>query len=609
MSRAEICLSPQEIFAEYDKGDSYKQSIGKRGITEQGKINERFYVGDQWYGAKCGNNRPLVRRNIIKRIGEFKLSCISAAPLAVNYSAEGIPSGAAENSEEAYISGNGKSGIPDETEITTVMQAVSDYFKITAERVRLDMLKSEALLNCYISGTGILYTYWDSTVKTGLYADNGRTLPVTGDIACEVLNIENVVFGEPNRDDVQSQPYIIISRRRRTDEVIRDAERSNALREDIECIKPDNSRYLSNAGELGEREPEDSGRVTTMTKLYREWNKDGTDWKIMCTEVTENTVVRPPFDIGVSRYPIAKMSWQKRRSCIYGESEITYLIPNQIAINRCLSSAVWGILSTGMPITLVNGDTVTVPVTNEPGQIIKVYGSSEDVAGAIKHVQPPIFQSQYFTNINEMASSTLSDSGANDVVLGNIRPDNASAIIQMREAAMQPLQVYQNSFYDFIEQLARIWIDFWIRLYGKRRLKSVTRDGVKYIPFDGSRYKDLVINARIDVGASTLWSESVVISTLDNLLERKLITFEQYLDRLPTGLVPDITGLKEDLQLSLQTADGIEEPSDEDVLNDFALQQPELFEKYNRLSPEEQAKLMEKIKTVGGDSENAEAEL
>lgn len=604
MKECKICLSPKEIFGEYDIGDSYKQSLGKRGITEQGKINERFYVGDQWYGAKCGNNRPLVRRNIIKRIGEFKMSCISSAPLAVNYSAEGIPSGGAEGNSKF-----GASTIPDEAEITTVMQAISEYFKITAERVRLDMLKSDALLNCYISGTGILYTYWDSTVKTGLYADSGRTLPVTGDIACEVLDIENVVFGEPNRDDVQSQPYIIISRRRHIDEVIRAARRSRIPKEDIESIKPDNSRYLSNSGELGECEPTDSRRVTTMTKFYKEWNEDGTDWKIMCTEVTENTVVRRPFDIGVSRYPLAKMSWQKRRSCIYGESEITYLIPNQIAINRCLSSAVWGILSTGMPITLVNGDTVTVPVTNEPGQIIKVYGSSEDVAGAIKHVQPPIFQSQYFTNINEMASSTLSDSGANDVVLGNIRPDNASAIIQMREAAMQPLQTYQNRFYDFIEQLARIWIDFWISLYGKRRLKSVTRNGVDYIPFDGTRYKNLVINARIDVGASTLWSESVVISTLDNLLERGLITFEQYLDRLPTGLVPDVTGLKEDLHMNEQTQTDGEELSDDAVLNDFALQQPELFDKYSRLSPEEQTAILEKIKSAYNGKEGGEDSL
>lgn len=601
MNGLKIDISPCGIFEEYAVGDSYKQSLGKRGITEQAKINERFFVGDQWHGAKCGSNRPLVRRNIIKRIGEFKMSAVTAAPLAVNYSADGISSvGLTEEIEEfknSLKNGQAPKGQAEAAEITAVMQAVSEYFRVTAERVRLDMLKEAAVRNCYISGTGLLYTYWDSRIKTGLYADAEKTVPITGDINCEVLDIENVVFGEPNSDDIQAQPYIIISRRRQIGDVIREAIRSGVQKEHTEEIKPDNSPYLRNLGEMGETEPANSRRVTTLTKLYKLWNEDGTDFKLMCTEVCENAVIRPPFDIGIKHYPLAKMSWQRRRSCIYGESEITYLIPNQIAINRCLSSAVWGILSTGMPITLVNGDTVTVPITNEPGQVIKVYGSNEDVAGAIKHVQPPVFQSQYFSSINEMAASTMSDSGANDAALGNIRPDNASAIIQMREAAMQPLQLYQSRFYDFIEQLARIWVDFWINLYGKRLLRTVGSDGVNYIPFDGERYKNLVITARIDVGASTLWSEAVVISTLDNLLERQLITFEQYLDRLPGGLVPDITGLKAALQLTRENE--TEAPlSDSELLQDFASQQPELFQKYKELSPEEQATMLEKVRTA-----------
>ena len=60
-------LNPKEIFAEYEKGVQHKASLGKHGLFEQNKINERFFIGDQWYGAKCGNDRPLVRYNIIKR--------------------------------------------------------------------------------------------------------------------------------------------------------------------------------------------------------------------------------------------------------------------------------------------------------------------------------------------------------------------------------------------------------------------------------------------------------------------------------------------------------------------------------------------------------------
>lgn len=611
MSNLKIQTAPGAVFDEYNTGDEYKQGLGKRGITEQGKINERFYVGDHWYGAKCGNSRPLVRRNIIKKIGEFKMSSITAAPLAVNYTADGIPDIGLEEQVQQFNddlnNGIAPHGEVTNAEISAVMQSLSEYFKITAERLRLDALKEQALRNCYISGTGLLYTYWDSKINTGLYADTEKQVPITGDINCEVIDIENVVFGEPNNEDVQSQPYIIISRRRHIGEVVREAKRNRVPAEQIANIKPDNAQYLRNSGTLGEQEPTDSRRVTTMTKFYKKWNDDGTDFKVMCTEVTEKVVIRKPFDVGIKHYPLAKMPWQRRRSCIYGESEITYLVPNQIAINRCLTAAVWGMISTGMPITVVNGDIVTDSITNEPGQVIKVYGSNEDVVGAIRHIQPPIFQTQYFTNINEMATSTLSDSGANDAALGNLRPDNASAIIQMREAAMQPMQIYQNRFYDFIEQLARIWADFWINLYGKRMLRTVTKEGTNYVPFDGERYKNLVITARIDVGAATLWSEAVVISTLDNLLERQLITFEQYLDRLPSGIVPDVTGLKEDLQIQSQQAQTQAALSDEAVLQDFAQQQPDLYRQFERMPASQQMAVLSKIKGAynGGNTEEA----
>ena len=66
----EIKKKPNQIFEEYEQGTNYKNSLGNKGISEQSKMNERFYSGDQWHGAKCGSERPLVRQNIIKRIGD-----------------------------------------------------------------------------------------------------------------------------------------------------------------------------------------------------------------------------------------------------------------------------------------------------------------------------------------------------------------------------------------------------------------------------------------------------------------------------------------------------------------------------------------------------------
>ena len=76
--------TPAQIFEEYRQGVRFKNALGKRGLYEQNRINERFYAGDQWYGARCSEDRPLVRHNVIRRIGDYKMAMVGAAPVAVS---------------------------------------------------------------------------------------------------------------------------------------------------------------------------------------------------------------------------------------------------------------------------------------------------------------------------------------------------------------------------------------------------------------------------------------------------------------------------------------------------------------------------------------------
>lgn len=592
-----IKKQPSEIFEEYKKAYDYKASLGSRGIFDQAAMNERFYVGDQWHGVNAGNTRPLVRRNIIKRIGEYKISAISAAPVAVNYSADGI---ACTNDMDEAIKGISKDmmqsapvGEVTPEEIDAVMDALTAYGKTTAERVKLNDLSAEMARTAYITGTAFLYTYWDGGVETGLFADKGRTVKIKGDIACQVLNVANVSLGDPNNNDIQSQPYIIISERLTVGDVKREAKRNRRSAADIDSISGDSESATYNAGDWGESEPQENERVTVLTKLWKEYDANGDTYAIKAIKVTEKAVIRPEWDLLIRLYPLAKFTWQNRFSSAYGDSEVTYLIPNQIAINRALSAAVWSAMITGMPKTVVNTDLVQDQITNDPGQIIKISaGADYDVQRAISYLRPPQFAGQMQNVVADIASNTLSDSGANDAALGDIRPDNASAIIAMREAALQPMQVYQNKFYSAIEDTARIWAEFWIQMYDNRPLKVENTNGTQYMPFNAERYKDLVINAKVDVGASTLWGESVVISTLGNLLQAGLITPIQYLQRLPKGVIPDITGLIEELK-SRESAQAHE---DEEIIAQLAQQNPELYEAYTQLPNSEKAKLLESVK-------------
>ncbi len=540
-----MIINPIEIFRKFEEGREFKSSLGNRGIYEQKKINERFFVGDQWYGAKCGNDRPLVRHNIIKRIGDFKMAQVLASPITVSFSADGVPNTVGltrklknARNKLANAQSEGFQGKADNDEINLVMSALSSYQQVTAERLGLNTLCSQVLRNAYISGTGILYTYWNSDIKTGLYADDNENIAISGDICCEVLDVENVYFGDPYLNSVQEQPFVIIAGHKTVEALLREAEKFGA------------DAYTQS---LIEADSED-GKVLVLTLLYKEYVNG--EERVMCARVSQNAVIRDGFDTGLHLYPLAIFNWESRSDRIYGESEITYLIPNQIAINRMITAQVWSSMMTGMPMMVVNGDTVTGELTNDPGQIIKIYGTNEDVAGAVKYVAPPDFSSNFSDSVKSLIENTLTQSGANEAALGDSHPDNATALITLQKAATLPLQLIKNRFYAFVEEFSRIWVDFWITQYGNRRIKIEDENGIWYMPFDSSRYKNLMITARVEVGEDNGYSKAECVNTLTNLYEKGIISRRQYLKRLPTGIIPDVSGLLLEIDEEEEKNDG-----------------------------------------------------
>jgi hypothetical protein len=545
-------ITAQSIWNEYQKGTSHKASLWGRGMYEQIKINERFFVGDQWHGLKIGRDKPLVRHNVISRIGKYKMAVLGASPVTVNYSAEGVPNTVGvgtDASEEIRNRMNSPEGMPDfsgqatAAEINFITGAMSDYAKVTAERLNFDQIKDKALTRAYISGSAVAYTWWDSEVETGLYADSEGAAPIRGDIRTDILDIENVYFGDPAEQDLQRQPYILLVQRMDVQRVRDIAERNGCGAEVVEAIRGD-SDYSYQSGEYGQNESDIVGRTTVITRLWKERDKGG-KVHVKAIQAVKGAIVRPAWDVGIRVYPLALFTWEQRSNCIYGESEITWLIPNQIAINRTATAGVWAVMSAGMPIMVVDSTAFNDQhITNEPGQVLHFNGDgSRSITSSIGYVNPPAFLSQFTGMKDALITDTLVQSGANDAALGDMRPENTSAIIAVREAATMPMQMIQTRFYRFIEDIHRVWAEFWVTMYGRRSLKIEDERGVWYMPFDGERYKNLLLSVKVDVGASTLWSEVQAIRTLDNLLERQIIDVQQYLERMPSGIIPDKSGL------------------------------------------------------------------
>lgn len=526
--------TPSEIFKAFEKIQEQKAALGTRGINEQAEMNERFFIGDQWNGVTTSSDRPLVRNNIIKRIGELKLSAINN-PVTVNFSADGVPETLEMKEKVRSI----KKSMPDTIdslehteEINLIMSAMSNFFEVTSERLGFEKIRERALIDAYISGTGIIYTYWDSSVNTGLYLDQNRTKAIMGDIQVETLDVENVYFGDGQIEDIQNQPFIIIAQKLSLDK-----------------IKNEAKLYGINIEPSADES--DENKATVLTKMYKERVNGITTVKAI--RVIKDGIIRPLFDMGISLYPLAKYTFLRRKNSPYGESEITHLIPNQIAINRMITASSWATMIAGMPIMIVNNDVVREKITNDPGQIIRVSGNVDEVASAIRYVSPPSFSHNFDNASLALSSMTLNMAGANDAALGDIVPDNHSAIIAVREAALMPMQPLKQAYFRFCEEVARIWAEFWIQKYGNRSLKINDENGTWYMPFDAEKYKNLLISARVDVGASTTMGEAQSITTLDNLLDREIISTLQYLKRLPAGTIPDITGLIRELEVGANT--------------------------------------------------------
>ena len=52
----QVSLTPEQVFREYEQGIVYKNGMGRRGLYEQNRINERFFAGVIYYvkAGSCG---------------------------------------------------------------------------------------------------------------------------------------------------------------------------------------------------------------------------------------------------------------------------------------------------------------------------------------------------------------------------------------------------------------------------------------------------------------------------------------------------------------------------------------------------------------------------
>ena len=501
--------TPELVYKRYDKGVSFNTQIN---LYDTVKENENFFIGKQWEGVES-NGLPTPVFNFLKRVTLFQIATISSN----NLSMQATPL----NSTSRYELGD----------LEQVTDVLNKQFAELFERNKIVTKVREFMRNAAVDGDGATYSWFDPDMETGQEAKGG--------IVTEIIENTRIIFGNPNERNVQEQPYVIIPMRKQVEYVKNLAEKNGVRKDDIDSIKADSEAYDNKMDALTD------DRVSMYVYLYRDFDT-GTIHSYKCTQ---NVELEADKDTELKFYPITWMNWDYIQDCYHGQALISQLLPNQKFVNKAFAMAMISLMTTAYPKIVY--DATRIPKwDSRVGAAIGVNGG--DMNSIAKIIDPAQISPQIGQFIDLAVNYTQNFMGASDAALGDTRPDNTSAIIALQRASNAPLELVKLNMYESIEDLGRIYLDMMRVYYGTRyvQVKFLSKQEMNNQPlgmslqneefnkpFDFSILNEIPMSLKLDVGASSYWSEITTVQTLDNLLMQGKIELVDYLERIPEGYV------------------------------------------------------------------------
>ena len=489
---------PQELWDAYEKGRDWKSNIDLYETVEE---NERFYVGDQWHGLNAPNIiKPVL--NHLKRVVSMLVAKIAADDIAAKITPF----------------------LTDEASEQTAKMISHEVDKVM-ELLNIKQMAKRGVRNAAVDGDGCVYTYWDADAPTGQDSK--------GMVAAELIENINVYFANPHTVDVQGQRFIIIARRLPVEDVRERAESNGVKKLDIDDIKPDDDSHQG--------EENDNGLCTLLTVLFRKGDT------IHAVETTEKVIVRREWDTELHRYPVAWLPWEIQRSRMHGRAAITDMIPNQIAINKVYAGLIRVMERMGFPIMLLNRDYMK-GFNGMPGSILEISGAPMDVRQFAAYLEGAPINPNITAITDNLINQTRDTMGTNDATTGDVRPDNASAIIALQTADTVPLELIRQNYNGFIEDIVRNIVDMMSANYGIRMVEQDIVDEMgqpqtvmKEFDFDSIEYENLRVS--VDIGAASMWSEITQMDAINSIFTSGIMDdvnrFKLYLETVPDKYVPN----------------------------------------------------------------------
>ena len=496
-------ITPKKIWDEYLEGEDYHQQIK---LHETVRKNEQFYEGEQWEGVNAPDlEKPVI--NIFKRAVTYLGSQIISDDIGINL--------------EPFA---------DSGESSAACKVLGEQIDRIVEITKAKTKNREIIKDAAVTGDGAFYAWFDP--EKGKY----------GEIELETIDNEKVIFRNPFEHDVQKQKSIIIVKRMMLEDAKEHALFNNVPEDEIGQIQPD-----SRADYSGEKKDRDKGLVTV---LLRFWKEDGVVW---FSESTQDIFIRKPTRTNAKLYHIAWMPWEKKRDSYHGAAVMTPYIPNQIYVNKMWALAMVYSSKMAWPQRFYDATKIRGNLSNKVGQAIGVAG---DPKSAIWFDSPAgNMSAQVLELVDRTIQYTRESLGVNDAALGEVRPENTSAIIAAAEQTAAPLIFQKLSNHQLWEDLVHIFIDIIREMYGTREIHTEVTfpDGSKRkisadFDFSGIDYDSFDI--KVNIGSATYWSQLMQVQTMDaffgnGIIDDALIYLEHIPDNYISGKEELIRELKE----------------------------------------------------------------
>lgn len=539
--------------------------MDNKRLLERSNRNWNFFEGDQWAGLEAdGMEMPVI--NFIHPNVMRKVTTIYQNRMSVNYT-----------------------DMEGREDMQPVYEKLTQMFAWKWEKANEDVLCRKSLKDGCITGDGLQF------------------FPTRDVEDVQILNNTDVLYGDESETSIQRQPYIIIQERKSVEEVRKMARENGIPEDEVALIIPDkDTEYtLGNTDEVQNSDTNDTMKVTMITHLEKKkepitemvWEDSEEGRKGTLVEVGERDVVYiarctknamveeehpikgKPSEIqaamgkqgrGLTMYPLIKFSWETFPNDARGVSQVEYLIPNQLMVNKTYARWSMTITNCAYPRMAYSSTYVKNPEDlMKVGMPIEVEGGDAmSVNQAVSYLSAASTNGEPKQMVDAILEITQELSGSGDTTMGNIDLQRvaASAIVAVNDQAQSMHDETVANLKMFVEDMANVWVDIW-QAYNPNGMPVIMKrteevpvidpmtGNPKIDPMTGQtqmeskevEYPDVITaeeldmlkpRTRIDVTKDTAFISEARQQENDKLLEMQQISFEEWVEASEAGTIP-----------------------------------------------------------------------